>query len=184
MASRLGCLRGVHLWHMVRAVVLAAAAVAAAATAVVATALASGSGSKSIGTATAVCGTHTFTIAFDPKRRAVVTDGQHVLASVTFASRAVSSRCRRVPGPRRYLDGGLGREIRRKASFRCQTTRPIRVHVNPIRDDRDAIVGSNLSVGIGTATRLRVIASAILKNKGDPYAPHAYRAAAYCKPGA
>jgi hypothetical protein len=44
-------------------------------------------------------------------------------------------------------------------------------------------VGSSLIVGIG-APRLRVVASAVLKNKGDPYAPQLYRARAYCKLGA
>jgi hypothetical protein len=163
---------------MVRAAVLAAVGAAAA------IAVAAGSGARSVGTATAVCGTRAFTMAFDPKARAVVTDGQHVLATVTFASRAISSRCRRVAEPKRLTDGGLGGEIRMKVSFRCQATRPIRIHVNPIRNDRNAIVGSSLSVGIGTATRLRVIASAILKSKGNPYASRVYRAAAYCKPGA
>jgi hypothetical protein len=169
------------LWHIVRAAVLA---VAAAALAALATALAAGSGARTVGTATAVCGTRAFAITFDPKRRVVVTDGRNMLASATFSSRAVSSRCRRVGDPRRYVNSGLDGEIRTKASFRCQATRPIRVHVNPIRNDRDEIVGSSLSVGIGTATRLRVIVSAILKNKADPYASRVYRAAAYCKPGA
>ena len=159
-------------------------AVAAAAVAALGTALAVGSGARTVGTATAVCATRAFTITFDPKRRAVVTDGQHVLASATFTSRAISGRCRRVPAPRRYVNGGFGGEIRRKISFRCQATQPIRVHVNPIRDDRDEIVGSSLGAGIGTATRLRVIVSVLLKNKGDPYASRVYRAAAYCKPGA
>ena len=134
--------------------------------------------------ATAVCTTQSFTMTFDPKRRAVVSDGTHVLASASFTSRAVSSRCRRVAEPKRFLDGGLGREIRARTSFRCLATKPIRVHVNPIRNDAGAIVGTSLQAGIGTDARLRVIASAILKNKGDPYASRVYRAAAYCKLGA
>jgi hypothetical protein len=161
---------------MVRAVVVALAAVGLAAS--------SSSGSQQVSWATAVCSTHSFTMAFDPKRKAVVTDGAHVLASASFTSRAVSSRCRRVAGPRRFLDGGLGAEIRARTSFRCLTTRPIRVHVNPIRNEAGAIVGSSLQVGIGTDARLRVIASAILKNKGNPYASRVYRAATYCKLGA
>ena len=44
-------------------------------------------------------------------------------------------------------------------------------------------VGSNLGVGIG-APRLRVIVSAVLKNRGDPYASRVYRARSYCKLGA
>ena len=135
-------------------------------------------------TATAVCATHSFTMTFDPKRKAFVTDGTHVLASGSFTSRAVSSRCRRVPEPKRFLDGGLGREIRARTSFRCLANKPIRVHVNPIRNEAGAIVGTSLQAGIGTDARLRVIASAILKSKGDPYASRVYRAAAYCKLGA
>jgi hypothetical protein len=135
-------------------------------------------------TATAVCASHSFTMTFDPKRKAVVTDGTQVLASGSFTSRAVSSRCRRVPEPKRFVDGGLGSEIRARTSFRCLANGPIRVHVNPIRNDAGAIVGTSLQAGIGTDARLRVIASAILKNKGDPYASRVYRSATYCKLGA
>ena len=158
-------------------VVLAAAAVAAAASSSIA-------GAPTRLTATAVCATHSFTMTFDPKRKAVVTDGVHVLASATFTSRAVSSRCRRVAEPKRFLDGGLGPEIRARTSFRCLANKPIRVHVNPIRNEAGAIVGTSLQAGIGTDARLRVIASAILKNKGNPYASRVYRAATYCKLGA
>lgn len=154
-------------------VVLAAAVIAAPA-----------SSSTTRLTATAVCAAHSFTMTFDPKRQAVVSDGTHVLASASFTSRAVSSRCRRVAEPKRYVDGGLGPEIRARTSFRCLADKPIRVHVNPIRNDAGAIVGSSLQVGIGTDARLRVISSAILKNKGNSYASRVYRAAAYCKLGA
>ena len=156
-------------------VVLAAAAVAAAASSSVV-------GAPTPQT-TAVCATHTFTMTFDPKRQAVVTDGTHVLASVSFRSRAVSSACRRVETPKRYDARGLGAGIRGRTSFVCRATLPIRVHVNPIRNDAGAIVGSNLGVGIG-APRLRVIVSAVLKNRGDPYASRVYRARSYCKLGA
>jgi hypothetical protein len=141
-------------------------------------------GSRNVSTATAVCAAHSFTMAFDPKRQATVSDGEgHVLASASFTSRAISSRCRRVPEPKRYVSGGLGSAIRDRTSFRCLTTQPIRVHVNPIRNDAGAIVGSSLQVGIGTDARLHVIASAILKSKGNP-ASRVYRAATYCKLGA
>lgn len=123
-------------------------------------------------------------MTFDPKREAFVTEGTHVLASGSFTSRSVSGRCRRVSKPKRFLDGGLGREIRARTSSRCLTTKPIRVHVNPIRNDAGAIIGTSLQAGIGTNARLRVIASAILKNKGDPYASRVDRAATYCKLGA
>jgi hypothetical protein len=135
-------------------------------------------------TATAVCASHSFTMTFDPKRKAIVTDGTHVLASASFTSRAVSSRCRRVPEPKRFVNGGLGSEIRARTSFRCLANGPIRVHVNPIRNDAGAIVGTSLQAGIGTDARLRVIASAILKNKGNLYASRVYRSATYCKLGA
>jgi hypothetical protein len=165
------------LWNMVRVAVLVALVAGA-------TAVAAGAGSRQGSTATAVCATHSFTMAFDPKRQAVVTDGRQVLASATFTSRAVSNRCRRVPEPKRYVNGGLGAEIRARTSFRCLATKPIRVHVNPIRNEAGAVVGTSLQVGIGSDARLRVIASAILKNKGNPYASRVYRAATYCKLGA
>jgi hypothetical protein len=163
------------LWDMVRAVVLVALA---------AMGFAASPGSRQVSTATAVCATHSFTMAFDPKRQVVVTDGAHVLASASFTSRVVSSRCRRVAEPKRFVDGGLGPKIRARTSFRCLANRPIRVHVNPVRNEAGAIIGSSLQVGIGTDARLRVIASAILKNKGNPYASRVYRAATYCKLGA
>jgi hypothetical protein len=135
-------------------------------------------------TATAVCSTRTFTVAFDPKRQVTVTDGERALASASFTTAKVSGRCRRVGEPRAFVSRGLGREIRVRSGFRCAATKPIRIHVNPIRDgDTGGVAGSALVVGVGSP-RLRVIVSAVLKNKGDPYASHVYRAAAYCKPGA
>ena len=169
------------MWLMVRAATFAAAVVVFVAIAVAA--LAAGPASRQVGTATAVCATHSFTMTFDPMRQAVVTDGERVLASISFTSRAVSTRCRRVAEPKRYVYSGLGSAIRARTSFRCLANKPIRVHVNPIRGGAsNAVVGSNLVVGIGSP--LRVIASAILKNKGDPSASRVYRAATYCKPGA
>src|ERR687887_295550 len=94
--------------------------------------LAAGGSSRQVSTATAVCTTHSFMMAFDPKRQAVVSDGTHVLASASFTSRAVGSSCRRVPGPKRFVNGGLGPKILARTSFRCLATQPIRVHVNPI----------------------------------------------------
>ena len=165
---------------MVRAATFAAAVVVFVAIAVAA--LAAGPASRQVGTATAVCATHSFTMTFDPKRQAVVTDGERVLASISFTSRAVSTRCRRVAEPKRYVYSGLGSAIRARTSFRCLANKPIRVHANPIRGATNAVVGSNLVVGIGSP--LRVIASAILKNKGNPSASRVYRAATYCKLGA
>jgi len=139
----------------------------------------------SIRTVTRACSTTSFAIAFDPKRRAVVTDGAgHVLASASYTSASVSRRCRRVAEPKAFVDSSLGPEIQHAMTFLCRASKPIRIHVHAIRNrDTDAIVGSSLSVGIG-APRLRVIVAAVLKNKGDPYAPQLYRAQAYCKLGA
>jgi hypothetical protein len=139
-------------------------------------------GAPSLRTATAACPYTSFTVAFDPKRQVVVRGEGRMLASATFTSRTLGAACRRVPEPKAFRDGGLGRELRIRLGFRCATTARIRVHVNPIRDERGAIVGSSLSVGIGDP--LRVIVSAVLKNKGDPYASRIYRAAEYCKLGA
>ena len=163
---------------MARVAVLLAAAAAIGTTAFAAA-------PASIRTVTRACSTTSFTMAFDPKRRAVVTDGAgHVLATSSYTSASVSSRCRRVAEPKGYVDGALGPEIHSAMTFRCLTSKPIRIHVHPIRNrDTNAIVGSSLIVGIG-APRLRTIAAAVLKNKGDPYAPQLYRARAYCKLGA
>ena len=156
------------------------AAVAALAGAAAFGAAATGAGGPSVDTAHVACSARSFVMTFDPKRRVVVTDGAHVLATATFTSRFLSRRCRRV-APTRFVDGGLGSEILRPIAFRCASGKPIRIHVHPIRDDRGAKIGSSLSVSSGP---LRVIAAAVLKNKGDPYASTVYRARAYCKHGA
>ena len=133
---------------------------------------------------TRACSTTSFALAFDPKRRAVVTDGAgYVLAAASYTSASVSSRCQRVAEPKALVDDGLGPATHSAMTARCSTSQPIRIHVHPIRNERDAIVGSSLSVGIG-APRLRVVAAAVLKGKGSPYAPRLYRARAYCKLGA
>ena len=158
------------------------AALLAAAAAIGTTAFAAAP--PSIRTVTRACSTTSFTFAFDPKRRAVVTDGAgHVLASSSYTSASISSRCRRVVKPKAFVDGGLGPATHSAMTVRCMTSKPIRIHVHPIRNEADAIVGSSLSVGIG-APRLRVVAAAVLKKSGSPYAPQLYRARAYCKLGA
>jgi len=156
---------------------LAAAAVGVAVLAV-------GFGSTArVGTGTVACATNSFGISFDPKQRVVVTSSGHVLASADFTSRSLGSSCRRVAEPKRFVDGGLGPEIRKAIAFRCAANEPIRIHVNPITNGAGKRIGSSLAVGIGK-TRLRVIVSAILKNRGDPYASRVYRAQSYCKLGA
>lgn len=157
------------------AVVLLAASAAVAAAGLAA-------GATPVRTATAACSATNFTVSFDPARGAVVRSGGRTLASATFRTRSVGASCRRVREPKGFLEGrGLGVAIRYRLGFRCAANRPIRVHVNAIYS-RGAIVGSNLSVGIGDP--LRVIVSAVLKKKGDPHASRLYRARAYCKLGA
>jgi len=155
---------------------------AAAAVAVAALAVGFASGAR-VGTGTVACSTSSFQVSFDPKQRVVVTSNGKILASADFTSRSLSSSCRRVAGPKQFVSGGLGSEIRRPLSFRCAASEPIRIHVNPITNEAGKRIGSSLGVGIGS-TRMRVIVSAILKNRGDPYASRVYRAAAYCKLGA
>jgi hypothetical protein len=163
---------------MVRTIVFAVVALAA-------TPFAAGAGARSVSAASAVCSTRSFVISFDPRRRVVLTDGGRVLASATFTSRSISSRCRRVREPKRYLYGGLGKAMRGRTSFRCLAAQPIRVFVHPIWNrDTGAVVGSSVQVGIGTTSRVRVIVSAMLKNKGDPFASRLFSAAASCKLGA
>jgi opacity protein-like surface antigen len=163
---------------MARLVVLLVTAAVAAATA------ASVAGAPALSEATAACATRSFTIAFDPKRGAVLTDGGHVLASVSFTSRFISGRCRRAPDPSRYDAGGFGAGIGTHTSFRCLTSKPIRVHVSATHNGSGAVIGGGLIVGIGNDTRLRVIASATLSRKGGRYSSRVYRAATYCKLGA
>ena len=133
-------------------------------------------------TGTAVCPTRAFTVAFDPSRQVVVAAGER-LASATFTTRTISRRCRRVAAPQSYVSRGLGPAIHERAGFRCAATKPIRIHVHPIRNSDGRVVGSVLLVGIG-APRFRVIVSVVLKNKGGPRASRMYRAGAYCKLGA
>jgi len=163
---------------MARLVVLLVTAAVAAVTA------ASVVGAPALSYATAACATHSFTIAFDPKRRAVLTDGGHVLASVSFTSRFISGRCRRVPNPNRYDSGGFGVGIGTRTSFRCLTSKPIRVHVSATTNGSGRVIGGGLIVGIGSDTRLRVIVMATLSRKGGRYSSRVYRSATYCKLGA
>ena len=158
-------------------VVLAAVAAAAAGSPTVA-------GAPALAEGTAACATHSFTIAFDPKRRAVLTDGGHVLASASFTSRFISGRCRRVPDPNRYYSGGFGAGIGTRTSFRCLTSKPIRVHVSATTNGTGRVIGGGLVVGIGSDNQLRVIASATLSRKGGRYSSRVYRSATYCKLGA
>ena len=111
-------------------------------------------------------------------------DGGHVLASVSFTSRFISGRCRRVPNPNRYDSGGFGVGIVTRASFRCLTSKPIRVHVSATTNGSGRVIGGGLVVGIGSDTSLRVIASATLSRKGGRYSSRVYRSATYCKLGA
>jgi hypothetical protein len=138
-------------------------------------------GATRVRAVTAACPVRSFEVSFDPRRRVVVTSGGRVLASATFRTRSLGGSCRRVREPKGFLQRGLGHVIRGRLGFRCAANRPIRVHVGPILD-RGKIVGSDLSVGIGDP--LRVIVSAVLKDKGDPHASRLYRASAYCKLGA
>ena len=86
--------------------------------------------------------------------------------------------------PNRYFAGGLGAGIGTRTSFRCLTSKPIRVHVSATHNGSGSVIGGGLVVGIGSDTRLRVIASAVLAKKGGRYASRVYRAATYCKLGA
>jgi hypothetical protein len=158
--------------------------VRSAAVFVAAAAVAAGFASSGrLGTGTVACSTSSFLVSFDPTRRVVVSSSGRILASATFTTRSFGSACRRAAEPKAIVDGGLGSEIRSAVSFRCATSAPIRIHVNPIRNEAGKIVGSNLSVGTGSK-RLNVVVSAILKNRGDPYASRVYRASSACKLGA
>ena len=129
-------------------------------------------------TATVACAAHVVQVDFSPQRRVIVTSGGTRLAFASFTARSLTSTCRRVPEPRAYTGGGLGPEIRRPLLVRCTSAAPLRIHVNPIVDDNAKRIGSSLQIGTGDP--LRVIVSAILKNKGDPYASRIYRAKRYC----
>ena len=152
---------------------------------VAAAALAAGFASSGrLGTGTVECSTSSFVVSFDPARRVVVSSSGRVLASASFTARSLGSACTRVPEPKAFVNAGLGSEIRIATSFRCAVAAaPIRIHVNPVRNEAGKIVGSNLSVGTGSK-RLSVVVSAILKNRGDPYASRVYRARSACKLGA
>jgi hypothetical protein len=99
------------------------------------------------------------------------------LGLASFTERWVSGACRRVSEPRAFV-GKLGPEVRRPLRLHCAASKPIRIRVNPISDD-GAVVGTSFQVGFGDP--LQVIASAILKNRGDPYASRIYRDRRYCR---
>jgi hypothetical protein len=116
-------------------------------------------------------------VMFDPKTRVVAVAADARLGFASFTERWVSGACRRVPEPRAFV-GKLGPELRRPLRLHCAASKPLRIHVNPIRGD-GAVVGSSFQVGFGDP--LQVIASAILKNRGSPYASRIYRDPKYCR---
>jgi hypothetical protein len=165
----------VQSWQPMRTAVALLAASAAVAAAGLA------AGATPVRSATAACPVRSFTVSFDPRRGAIVMSAGRTLASATFTTRSLGASCRRVRAPKGFLEGGLGGAFERPLGFRCAANAPIRVHVDAIYD-RGAVVGSNLLVGLGDP--MRVIVSAVLKNKGDPHGSRLYRARTYCKLGA
>jgi hypothetical protein len=135
-------------------------------------------GANAITTGTVACSTRSFIVVFDPKRSVSVRDSRSSLASASFTRASLSRTCKQTGEPKAFLDGGLGAEIRRKVTIQCIAPAPIRIHVNPITQD-GSTVGSNLSVGVGT--RLDVLVSAVLKNRGDPFASRVYLAPRHCR---
>jgi hypothetical protein len=130
-------------------------------------------------TATVACAAHVVRVDFSPRQRVVVTSGGARLAFASFTRRSLSSSCRRVGEPRDYTSAGLGAEIRRPLAVACTLPSAARIHVNPITGEHDNAIGSSLQVGVGNP--LRVIVSAILKNRGDPRASRIYVAKRYCR---
>src|SRR5205823_15104187 len=127
--------------------------------------------SQSILEATSTCATHTFTIAFDPKRSATIKSGGR-LAIVSFGTRwlATSGSCHRAAAPRAYRNNPL-LESHHAATLSCTAPRAIKVHVNAIINGDGANnerIGNTVGVGVGEP--LTTIASAVFKNKGDPLA--------------
>jgi len=135
-------------------------------------------GATAITTGTIACSARSFTVVFDPKRSVLVRDSRSSLAAASFTHANLSTTCRTIGEPTAFLDGGLGAEIRRKVTISCIAPAPIRIHVNPVTQS-GSTVGSDLSIGVGT--RLKVLVSAVLKNRGDPLASRVYRAARYCR---
>jgi hypothetical protein len=130
-------------------------------------------------TATVACAERSVEIEFVPQSRVVVRSSSKELASASFLSRSLSPTCRRLREPHSFTNGGLGPEIRRHVVLRCTVSAGVRLHVNPVFDEHGKVIGTSLQVGT-TSNPFRVVASAILKNKGDPYASRIYRAKRYC----
>ena len=106
------------------------------------------------------------------------------MALVTFTKRWLTSACRSVAGPRAYRDAPLV-ETHQRTLVRCVAPKPIKIHVNAIINGDSPTkepLGNTVVIGFGEP--LTVIASAVLKNEGDPLASSVYRSRAYCKAGA
>jgi hypothetical protein len=130
--------------------------------------------------ATAACAARGFTVSFNPAASAAVAN-QGQLALISFTKRWLSPSCRSVAAPRVYRENPLV-ETHRRMVIRCAAPRSIKIHVNAIingDNPRKEPIGNTVVVGFGEP--LTVIASAVLKNKGDPQATSLYRSRRYCK---
>src|ERR1044072_2181238 len=131
-----------------------------------------------IRTKTVACTAKVATISFDPRSGAEIRSGSALLGTASFTSAELSRACTSVPEPVGYVDPGLGSELRRAVGARCTSPNPLRLPVNAITE-KGKSVGSNLL--LGTGRRMTVIASAVLKNKGDAKASGIYIAHRYCR---
>jgi hypothetical protein len=131
---------------------------------------------------TALCDVRTFTISFNPNKSTVVSSHQVELVRISFDAFRLRASCRRIASPRAYRHIALTK-IRRHAIRRCTAPRPIKIHLNSIINgdsDKKERIGNAVVVGFGEP--LTIVASAILKNKGDPLASSLYSSRRYCAP--
>jgi hypothetical protein len=125
-------------------------------------------------------------VLFDPRQDVVVEADGSRLAYASFAERRVDRDCdvvREGPAPNAtekspYRDGGTGEGIyRRVVELTCAASEPFGIAVHPIFNASiDANDGSVLLVLVGDS----IVASAVLKSKGDPRASRIYHAPRFC----
>jgi hypothetical protein len=126
-------------------------------------------------------------VSFDPAARVSVTAADTTLASATFDDRRASADCEVDPGAVRttmestpYDSTALSEGLYRRAEFDCRVAGGVRIDMHPIFN---ANIGRNDGSTLLVLDGMRVVVSAVLKNKGDPRASRVYHAPRYCTLG-
>jgi hypothetical protein len=124
------------------------------------------------------CDAESVRLTFDPAESAQVESEGRILAVATFTTRRLSTDCEAgINEPDRWTSATERQGLYRRAAFACRVESDVGIHVHPILNaDKNRNDGSVLLVLDGDT----IVASAVLKNKGDPNASRIYHAPSSC----